>query len=88
MTDILHAPTAEHVVTTNAWAFLHWLRTVRGIDLPDWAALQRWSASDPTAFGRAIAAFARLPDEPLRLARHAGRAGAWLSGEPTARALA
>ena len=50
--------TENSVVTTNAWAFLHWLRTTRGIDLPDWAALQRWSASDQAAFGEAIAAFA------------------------------
>ena len=50
MSDILYAPDRERVVTTNAWAFLHWLRTTRGIDLPDWAALQRWSASDQAAF--------------------------------------
>ena len=72
MADILYAPDREHVVTTNAWAFLHWLRTTRGIDLPDWAALQRWSASDQTAFGQTIAAFGRLPEAPLRLARHGG----------------
>ena len=40
--------------------------------MPDWAALRRWSAADVTAFGTAIAAFARLPDEPLRLARDRG----------------
>ena len=73
MSDILYAPDREHVVTTNAWAFLHWLRTTRGIDLPDWAALQRWSASDQAAFGQAIAAFGRLPEVPLRLARHGGQ---------------
>ena len=72
MPDILYAPNRERVVTTNAWAFLHWLRTTRGIDLPDWAALQRWSASDQAAFGQAIAAFARLRDKPLPLARHRG----------------
>jgi hypothetical protein len=72
MPDILYTPNREHVVTTNAWAFLHWLRTTRGIDLPDWAALQRWSASDHAAFGLAITAFVRLPDTPLRLARHPG----------------
>ncbi len=75
MADILYAPNREQVVTTNAWAFLHWLRTTRGVDLPDWAALQRWSVGDPVAFGAAIARFARLPDAPLRLARHTGRAG-------------
>ena len=73
MPDILYAPNREHIVSTNAWAFLHWLRTTRGIDLPDWAALQRWSATDAAAFGAAIAAFARLPDAPLRLGRHGGQ---------------
>ena len=65
MADVLHVPNREHVVTSNAWAFLHWLRTTRGIDLADWAALQRWSATDAAAFGAAIAAFARLPDQPF-----------------------
>jgi hypothetical protein len=73
MPDILYTPNREQIVTSNVWAFLHWLRTTRGIGLPDWAALQRWSATDATAFGAAIAAFARLPEAPLRLARHAGR---------------
>jgi len=73
MPDILHTPNGEHIVTTNAWAFLHWLRTTRGIDLPDWAALQRWSATDAAAFGSAIAVFARLADAPLRLGRHGGQ---------------
>jgi hypothetical protein len=73
MPDILYTPSREQVVTTNAWAFLHWLRTARGVDLPDWAALQRWSVTDRGAFGAAIAEFARLPDTPLRLARHSGR---------------
>ena len=61
MAEILYAPNREQIITSNAWAFLHWLRTTRGIDLPDWAALQRWSVADPPAFGAAIAAFARLP---------------------------
>jgi hypothetical protein len=73
MPDILHTPNREQIVTCNAWAFLHWLRITRRIDLPDWAALQRWSASNAAAFGAAIAAFARLPDAPLRLARREGQ---------------
>ena len=67
MAEILYAPHRERVVTTNAWAFLHWLRMARGIDLRDWAALQRWSAASPGAFGAAMRAFARLPDEPIAL---------------------
>ena len=66
MSDILYAPDREHVIATNAWAFLHWLLTTRGIDLPDWPALQRWSARDQAAFRQTIAAFARMPPEPLQ----------------------
>ncbi len=73
MAEILYAPDRERVVTTNAWAFLHWLRTMRSVDLPDWAALQRWSVADQAAFGQVIAAFARLPDTPVQLADCAGR---------------
>jgi hypothetical protein len=72
MAEILYAPSREQIVTTNAWAFLHWLRTMRGVDLRDWAALQRWSVGDRVAFGAAIARFARLPDGPLCLVRHTG----------------
>jgi hypothetical protein len=82
MTDILYTPNREQVVTTNAWAFLHWLRTTRGVDLPDWAALQRWSVGDRSAFGRAIMEFARLPDTPLRLGRHTGRLEAFVVRGP------
>jgi hypothetical protein len=82
MADILYAPSREQVVTTNAWAFLHWLRTTRGVDLPDWAALQRWSVGDKGAFGPAIARFARLPDAPLRLARHTGEQEAFVARGP------
>jgi len=28
MADILYTPNRERVITTNAWAFLHWLKTV------------------------------------------------------------
>lgn len=72
MAEILYAPDRERVVTTNAWAFLHWLRTARGLDLGGWAALQEWSADRPADFRAAIAAFARLPDQAMRLARHSG----------------
>jgi hypothetical protein len=72
MPDILHTPNREQIVTSNAWAFLHWLRTTRGVDLPDWAALRRFSADRAGEFRAGMADFARLPDAPLRLARHAG----------------
>jgi hypothetical protein len=72
MPDILYAVNQEQIVTTNAWAFLHWLRSARGISLPDWAALQRWSTTDGAEFASAIAEFAGLPAEPVLLARHKG----------------
>ncbi|HEY2620107.1 MAG TPA: hypothetical protein VGI78_22390 [Acetobacteraceae bacterium] len=72
MAEILYAPNRETVVTSNAWAFLQWLRTVHGVDLDGWAALQRFSAEHPGTFGTAMTAFARLPNQPLRLARRCG----------------
>jgi hypothetical protein len=72
MAEILYAPNRENVVTSNAWAFMQWMRTVHDADLDGWAALQRFSAEHPGTFGAAVAAFARLPNEPLRLARRRG----------------
>ncbi len=72
MAEILYAPNLEHVVTTNVWAFLHWLRSARGIDLADWSALQRFSVERSTEFRTAVAEFARLGEKTLRLARHSG----------------
>ena len=58
MAEILYAPDRERIASTNAWAFLHWLRTTRAIDLADWAALRRWSEGEPASFAEAIRAFA------------------------------
>jgi hypothetical protein len=60
MTEVLFAPNREHVVTTNAWAFLHWLRVARGVDLAGWAELLRYSVDKPVDFWLAVAAFAGL----------------------------
>ncbi len=72
--NILYTPPRERVVATNAWAFLRWLAATRGILLPDWAALQRWSAVEFPAFASAFRAFSSLPDEhdPRRLREAAG----------------
>ena len=72
MTEILHTPNREQVVTTNGWTFLHWLRVTQQADLADWAALQRWSANEPAAFAVAVTEFASLTVSPLKLTRHAG----------------
>ena len=58
--DILYAPPPERVVTTNAWAFLHWLAAAGAVRLADWDALQRWSVAAPAEFQAAVAAFAGL----------------------------
>ncbi len=80
MTEVLYAPNREHVVTSNAWAFLHWLRMVRGVDLAGWAALQRFSVDKPVDFRLAVAVFAGLSDEFQR-------GGATFPGSPGVGAL-
>jgi len=54
---ILFTPSAERLATTNAWAFLHWLRMVQGVDLADWQALLEWANEQPGAARRAIRGF-------------------------------
>ena len=91
MTEVLYAPNREHVVTTNAWAFLHWLRTVRGVDLAGWAALQQFSVDNPVDFRLAVAAFAGLSDEfqsaPRYPARHGAGVGALQRTMPSGDAM-
>jgi hypothetical protein len=55
---ILFSPSAERLATTNAWAFLHWLRTTQGVELADWQALLEWANEQPGAARRAIRGFA------------------------------
>lgn len=69
--ETLYVPHRERIATTNAWAFLHWLRTTRSTDLSGWVELQRFSATTPDDFGNALATFAGLSEEPKPLARHA-----------------
>lgn len=56
-TAILFSPPAERLATTNAWAFMHWLRTTQGVDLSDWQALLEWASAQPGAARRAIRGF-------------------------------
>ncbi len=87
MADILYSPHREQVITTNAWAFLHWLKTVHGAPLTDWTALQRFSVERSGEFRAAVAVFARLPGEALGLARHAGAQEALVFRRAMVRAL-
>ncbi|MDQ2805071.1 MAG: hypothetical protein M3Y41_21225 [Pseudomonadota bacterium] len=62
---MLFAPDAERIATSNAWAFLHWLRFVRGRHLSGWSALTEFAVAEPAEFAAAIAAFASLLPLPL-----------------------
>lgn len=61
-TDILYRPSRERTLTTNAWAFLHWLAVARHTHLADWDGLQRWSTREAAAFAEAVRDFTGLPD--------------------------
>ncbi len=63
----LHVPHPEQVATSNAWAFLHWLRATERGDLDGWERLIAWSAADPAGFSDALAGFAGLPAAPAPL---------------------
>jgi hypothetical protein len=61
----LHVPHPEQVATSNAWAFLHWLRATGRANLEGWEGLIAWSAADPAGFSDALAGFAGLPLDSL-----------------------
>lgn len=71
-TEILFAPGPERIATTNAWAFLHWLHSTRGIALTGWAALQNFAASHQLDFQAALIAYAHLPPFPTVIPAQAG----------------
>lgn len=87
--EVLFTPHREYVATTNAWAFLHWLRATAGIRLDGWAALQAFSAAEPAAFRAAVGAFARLEAQPTRLVVQPGTDDALIlrRGDGTRRVL-
>ena len=70
--EILFAPGPERLATTNAWAFLHWLRhTGRAPPpadpdaAPSWEALRGFLAAAPDGGAAALAAFLRCdPADP------------------------
>lgn len=75
MAEILYAPNAERVVSTNAWAYLHWLRMTGGMSLDGWDKLRAWAAREPAAFEYAIRTFAQASPLPEPDSRRApGRA--------------
>ena len=66
--EILFAPGPERRATTNAWAFLHWLRHTGRTDpeaAPSWDSLRRFLAAAPDNGAAAVAAFLRCdPADP------------------------
>ena len=67
--EILWAPSPERRITTNVWAFLHWLGLTRAIPLPGWEALAHWSETHPRLFAEALQAFAGPGDSAKLAAR-------------------
>jgi len=66
---ILHAPHPEQVATSNAWAFLQWVRATGRGDAEGWEGLIAWSAADAAGFSDALAEFAGLPLHSLFASR-------------------
>ncbi|WP_114377606.1 acetoacetate--CoA ligase [Elioraea thermophila] len=60
MSEILWRPSPERVAAANLTAFRAWLRTVRGLDVPDTPSLWRWSIDDMAGFWTALWDFAGL----------------------------
>ena len=82
----LHVPHPEQVATSNAWAFLHWLRATGRANLEGWEGLIAWSAADPAGFSDALAGFAGLPLDSL--SAPGGEEGRGEAGEAPALAWA
>ncbi len=57
MTQPLWTPSAERMATSRVHAFMRELALRRDLELPDYAALHRFSIDHPAAFWRAVVAF-------------------------------
>ncbi len=55
--ELLWQPSPARVEASRMARFREWLRTERGVDVPDYRALWRWSVSDLEGFWDAIASF-------------------------------
>jgi acetoacetyl-CoA synthetase len=67
MSEILWQPDAERVAASNLTAFRLWLAATRGITLPDFPALWRWSVDDIPGFWNALWDFAGIIGEKGRV---------------------
>lgn len=50
----LWTPSPESVASSGLTAYANWLEAERGLDLPDYRSLWRWSTEDPDGFWRSI----------------------------------
>jgi acetoacetyl-CoA synthetase len=51
---VLWRPSAERIAGANVTAFTRWLEETRGLELPDYAALWRWSVDELDGFWSAV----------------------------------
>ncbi|GGM58347.1 acetoacetyl-CoA synthetase [Longimycelium tulufanense] len=58
--DVLWRPDPDRVARSRIAAFRGWLRDNRGLDLPDYDALWRWSVDDLAGFWGAVAGFCQV----------------------------
>jgi acetoacetyl-CoA synthetase len=58
--DVLWSPPADVRQTTEIGRYMNWLRDDRGLDFPDYDALQKWSTTDLEGFWGSIWDFYRI----------------------------
>jgi acetoacetyl-CoA synthetase len=52
--ELLWTPSAEQIAYANVTQFREWLQRTRGLQLPDYAAMWRWSVQDLEGFWQAL----------------------------------
>ncbi|MGH4024915.1 MAG: acetyl-coenzyme A synthetase N-terminal domain-containing protein, partial [Pseudonocardiaceae bacterium] len=80
---ILWQPDPDTVTRSQMAAFREWVAATRDVEVPDYAALWRWSVTDLEGFWGAFAQFAgvRWDTEPERVLAEAVMPGArWFPG--------
>src|SRR5829696_3681489 len=81
---LLWTPDPQQVARSKMAAFRSWLRTERGLDLPDgYQHLWQWSVDEPSQFWGALADFfhVRFHDRPAGVLGDASMPGAqWFPG--------
>ena len=81
--EVLWRPPADVLESANMGRYLTWLRDTRGLDLPDYDALWRWSVEDLDGFWASIAEHSgvRFHDQPTAVLADARMPGAvWFPG--------